>query len=84
MLEKQILEWCIKNRLTLSLAESCTGGEVSAQLVGITGASDYFLGSFVAYSNLMKEQMLGVSKEFLNSKGAVSEDVVREMVEGVF
>jgi nicotinamide-nucleotide amidase len=53
-------------------------------VTAIAGASTYFLGSFVVYSNEMKEEILGVSKQTLLSKGAVSEEVVKQMLEGVF
>ena len=73
-----------KKGLTLSAAESCTGGMIASHVTSISGASDYFLGSFVVYSNAMKEEILGVSRQTLLSKGAVSEETVREMLTGVF
>lgn len=68
--------------LTLSLAESCTGGLVSALLTETPGSSDYFLGSVVSYSNSAKETLLDVEPETLRRDGAVSEEVAREMARG--
>jgi nicotinamide-nucleotide amidase len=68
-----------KNK-TLSLAESCTGGKISAKLVGVPGASDYFLGSIVCYSNFLKTKLLNVPQKLFESEGAVSQSVVSHMV----
>ena len=68
--------------LTLSLAESCTGGLVSALLTEVPGSSDYFLGSVVSYANSAKETLLDVEPETLRRGGAVSEEVAREMARG--
>ena len=57
---------------------------LSTHVTALPGASDYFLGSFVTYSNEMKEKILDVPKEMLNSKGAVSAEAVSEMLNGVF
>ena len=67
---------------TLFLAESCTGGKIAAHIVSQSGASNYFLGSCVVYSDLMKETVLGVSPKSLKECGAVSKEVVNEMLEG--
>lgn len=83
-IEEAIHHWFIKNKKRLSFAESCTGGMLSEHITALPGASDYFLGSFIVYSNEMKEQILEVSKETIDSQGAVSEITVREMLEGVF
>ena len=77
-----IQEWMILNKKTLVVAESCTGGHLAAKLVDIPGASAYFLGSIVCYHDRIKIASLGVKKETLESCGAVSEQVVREMVQG--
>lgn len=68
--------------LTLSLAESCTGGQVSELMTSSPGASDYFLGCAVTYSNESKERILGVSRETLMRHGAVSEETAKEMASG--
>jgi nicotinamide-nucleotide amidase len=72
-------DWMVKHRKTLALAESCTGGFMAAQLTAMPGASEYFLGSIVAYANSLKEGLLGVSPETLKKHGAVSQEVVHEM-----
>lgn len=68
---------------TLATAESCTGGQLAQQLTAMAGASEYYRGGVVAYSNEVKECALGVSHETLLAHGVVSEETVREMVEGV-
>lgn len=68
--------------LMLVTAESCTGGGVAQALTDIAGSSVWFERGFVTYSNLSKQQMLGVSQETLDRHGAVSEAVVREMAAG--
>jgi len=67
---------------SFAVAESCTGGMVSALLTDVPGSSDYFLGGLVSYANTAKEQLLGVSAETIQRYGAVSEQAVREMAEG--
>ncbi len=83
-IEEALLNWFVKNKKKAAFAESCTGGMIASHVTSVAGASDYFLGSFVVYSNEMKEEVLGVSRQMLLSKGAVSEEVVREMLAGVF
>ena len=78
-----VLEILRKNNETLALAESCTGGGLSAALTAIPGSSDVFLGGIVAYSNLAKQELLGVSKQIISKNGAVSSEVVEAMAEGV-
>jgi PncC family amidohydrolase len=73
----------IEHAYTISTAESCTGGLLSHTLTGISGSSAYFVGGVVAYSNLIKEQVLGVQHITLEEHGAVSVQTAREMAEGV-
>ena len=68
---------------TIATAESCTGGRLAAALNAQSGASAYYMGSVVAYDNTIKEQVLGVKHDTLEKYGAVSEQTVREMAEGV-
>ncbi len=68
---------------TLSLAESCTGGAIAARLVKHPGASEYLLGSIVAYSNGLKESILDVPKEVMKEHGAVSSETAEAMLKGV-
>ena len=68
---------------SIAVAESCTGGWIAKVLTDIPGSSDAFAYGIVSYSNGAKESLLGVSPSTLSVHGAVSEAVVREMVEGV-
>lgn len=70
-------------RFTLSTAESCTGGMIAAAVTELAGSSDIFKGSIVAYSNEIKEKILGVPAEILKEHGAVSEECVAAMVDNV-
>jgi len=81
-LEKVVLDRLVRTSTTLSAAESCTGGLLSARLTDVPGASEAFLGAVVTYSNEAKEQMVDVPHEMLLEHGAVSEPVVRAMAEG--
>ena len=69
--------------MTIATAESCTGGRLAAALNAQSGSSAYYMGSVVAYDNRIKEQVLGVQHDTLMEWGAVSEQTVREMAEGV-
>jgi len=68
--------------LMLTTAESCTGGGIAQAITEVAGSSAWFDRGFVTYSNLSKQQMLGVREETLQRHGAVSEITVREMVAG--
>jgi nicotinamide-nucleotide amidase len=68
-----------ENKLTLSIAESCTGGKVSHMITSVPGSSDYFQGSIVPYSYDIKMSQLGVTEKTLNQYGAVSEQTITEM-----
>jgi len=81
-IEKVILDFMASQNLTLSIAESCTGGYISHQLTQHPGSSKVFLGGAVTYSNALKMNILGVSEETLKNFGAVSEETVKEMAEG--
>ncbi len=83
-LESALKEVFVEKKMRLALAESCTGGAMAAMLTRLSGASNYFLGSVVAYSNEMKQKLLRVSSQTLERKGAVSKEVAIEMLEGLF
>ncbi len=72
-----------KRKLTLAVAESCTGGLISSRITDISGSSDYFIMGIVAYSNEIKENILGVSAKSIKKYGAVSKQVALEMAGGV-
>ena len=82
-LDELVHKTLIERGLTLATAESCTGGNIARLLTAQAGASAYFKGGVVAYSNEVKESALGVKHSTLEAHGAVSEETVREMVEGV-
>ena len=71
-----------EKRLTLSAAESCTGGQIAAHLTALAGASDYFKGGIVSYCDEVKSNIVGVEQSTLDRHSAVSEATVREMAEG--
>ena len=73
----------IEKGLTLSTAESCTGGYLAHQLTSIPGASKYYMGSIIAYDYEPKKKLLKVRPETLEQTGAVSEETVREMLSGL-
>jgi len=81
-IEKAILNFMTEKGLTLSLAESCTGGYISHLITQHAGSSKVFLGGIVSYSNGLKESVLGVKNETLEQFGAVSRETVTEMAEG--
>lgn len=81
-LSKEINELFWKENLTLATAESCTAGNVAAAITAIAGSSRFFKGGIIAYSNEVKENLLGVSPATLETHGAVSEETVVEMVKG--
>lgn len=70
-------------KLTLSFAESCTGGRLSATLAAVPGVSDIFMGSVVCYANEVKESLLGVRRDSIEKFGAVSSEVSIQMAQGV-
>lgn len=71
-----------QKKLTVSTAESCTGGLISSRITDVPGSSVYFIGGIIAYSYEAKVGLLGVSWDTLNTKGAVSKETVLEMARG--
>ncbi len=72
-----------ENKMSVTTAESCTGGLVASMITELSGSSDIFNGSIVSYSNEIKNQILNVKKEHLEEFGAVSSEVVSDMLDGV-
>lgn len=70
------------NEKTLGTAESCTGGRIAEAIISVPGASNYFKGGIVAYTNEVKENLLHVSHQVLEEQTAVCEEVAKEMVIG--
>lgn len=81
-LDKALVETLKNKCLTITTAESCTGGMVASSIVNISGASEIFKEGCITYSNEAKERVLGVKHETLEQYKAVSEEVAREMAEG--
>ena len=81
-ISKEVAKLLIARGWTLALAESCTGGLVSAALTDLAGSSDWFERGYITYSNQAKTECLGVPAETIESFGAVSEQVAKAMSEG--
>ncbi len=71
-----------EKKATIATAESCTGGTIGHLITAIPGSSEYFKGGVIAYSNSVKEEVLGVDHDTLEEHGAVSAEVVEQMAEG--
>jgi PncC family amidohydrolase len=82
-LENVLGEMLVNRNLTISTAESCTGGMVAASLISYAGISSVFMEGAVTYSNEAKINRLGVSRETLDKYGAVSSEVAAEMAQGI-
>lgn len=82
-LEHAVAEQLERVNMTLSVAESCTGGLISHKLTNVPGISKYFLEGIVAYSNVAKMEILGVPREMIEKHGAVSAPVAEAMARGV-
>lgn len=82
-LEKVVSEILRKNKKTLSVAESCTGGRISALLTANAGASEIFKGGTVVYSNESKSDLIDVNPETIRKYGAVSRECAQEMAQGI-
>lgn len=83
MLADDVGKLLARGHRTLAVAESCTGGRLGDAITDVPGSSAYFLGGVVSYSNEAKSVMLGVDREVLESRGAVSEEVALMMADGV-
>jgi nicotinamide-nucleotide amidase len=82
-LEQEVAKLLLSLKMTIAVAESCTGGLICHRLTNISGSSDYFERGVVAYSNPSKTELLGISSEIIRQHGAVSEACVRAMAAGV-
>lgn len=83
VLSKELQQYLYDNGLTIGTAESCTGGRIAEAIIAVPGASEYFKGGIVSYTNEVKENLLHVSHEVLEEKTAVCEEVAQQMVAGV-
>ena len=82
-IENAVVKALHESGLTLSAAESCTGGLIAKRVTDISGCSDVFFGGCVTYTNDVKQRLIGVSEKTLEQYGAVSEQTAREMARGV-
>ena len=82
ILSREISQFIWEKGKTLGTAESCTGGRIAEAIIKVPGASNYFKGSIVSYTNEIKEKLLNVDHQLLEEKTAVCEDVAKAMVEG--
>ncbi len=82
-MEGVVGEALVKKKLTLAVAESCTGGLIGNLLTNVAGSSGYFLGGVIVYSNQAKMDLLGLSRQTLETYGAVSDPVARDMAAAV-
>ena len=78
-LEKKVAALLTEAKLTVAVAESCTGGLLGHRLTSVPGSSEYFVGGVIAYSNEIKNKILGVGLDVLRKEGAVSDTVARLM-----
>ena len=81
---EKVFKLCLKKKIKLSFAESCTGGLLSCLITSFPNSSKIFASGFVTYSNLSKQKILGVKDKTLKKYGAVSKEVAKEMVNGVW
>lgn len=82
-IEAEIGRRLARRRMTVAVAESCTGGLIGYRLTSVPGSSKWFQGGVIAYSNEVKARDLGVDRKVLKKEGAVSDPVARRMAEGV-
>ena len=76
---EKVHEFFILNNFTLSVAESCSGGKIASKITSLPGASSYFKGGAIAYTDEVKHDLLGVSKDLINKHSSVSEEVAKVM-----
>lgn len=81
-LSRQIQDLLYDNGKTLGTAESCTGGRIAEAIIAVPGASNYFKGGIISYTNEIKMKLLHVNEKTLEEQTAVCEDVAKQMVSG--
>ena len=81
-IEDQVVDLLKKNLLTITTAESCTGGLLAGRLVNVSGVSGVFHQGFITYADKAKRKLLGVSKKTLKKHGAVSKKTAKQMARG--
>ena len=78
---EKVVKLCLKKKIKLAFAESCTGGLLSSLITSFPNSSKIFSCGYITYSNLSKEKMLGISKKELKKYGAVSQEIAFSMAE---
>jgi PncC family amidohydrolase len=81
-IEEKLVEALKKRKMTITTAESCTGGLIAATIVNVSGASEVFAQGYVTYANHAKRELLGVKKKTLKKHGAVSRQTAKQMAKG--
>ena len=84
MINKKIINKLIKNNITISVAESCTGGLIASEITSVPNSSNIFNLGLVTYSNQSKEKLLKIKKQNLKKYGAVSSQICKDMIENLF
>ena len=84
MINKKIINKLIKNKITISVAESCTGGMIASEITSVPNSSNIFNLGLVTYSNQSKEKLLRIKKQNLKKYGAVSSQICKDMIENLF
>ena len=82
ILSREIQQYLYESGLTVGSAESCTGGRIAESIIAVPGATTYFKGGVISYTNEIKEHLLGVDHQLLEEQTAVCEDVAKAMVKG--
>ena len=81
---EKVFKLCLKKKIKLSFADSCTGGLLSSLITSFPNSSKIFISGFITYSDLSKQKMIGVKSNTLKKYGAVSKEVAIEMVNGIW
>ena len=84
MINKKVIKKLIRNKITISIAESCTGGLIASEITSVPNSSNIFNLGLVTYSNQSKEKLLKIKKQNLKKYGAVSAQICKDMVENLF
>ena len=84
MINKKVIKKLIRNKITISVAESCTGGLIASEITSVPNSSNIFNLGLVTYSNQSKEKLLKIKKQNLKKYGAVSAQICKYMVENLF
>ena len=84
MINKKVIKKLIRNKITISVAESCTGGLIASEITSVPNSSNIFNLGLVTYSNQSKEKLLKIKKQNLKKYGAVSSQICKNMVKNLF